>query len=148
MKKIEEKIKILLIDDDEFIQILFKDIFWVHGAKGNYEIQIAPDLAAAKKIIENPEICPCLIFLDLMLTKSKEKFSLEGNESIKFLKELKSDKKTKDIIVVIFSGYGDKEIVKRALASGADDFLVKGEFMPQDLIKITDMILKKNPHHL
>ncbi|MBU2109387.1 response regulator, partial [Patescibacteria group bacterium] len=95
MKKIEEKIKILLIDDDEFIQILFKDIFWVHGAKGNYEIQIAPDLAAAKKIIENPETCPCLIFLDLMLTKSKEKFSLEGNESIKFLKELKSDKKTK-----------------------------------------------------
>ncbi|MBU2263111.1 response regulator, partial [Patescibacteria group bacterium] len=90
MKKIEEKIKILLIDDDEFIQILFKDIFWVHGAKGNYEIQIAPDLAAAKKIIENPETSPCLIFLDLMLTKSKEKFSLEGNESIKFLKELKS----------------------------------------------------------
>jgi len=78
-----------------------------------------------------------------MLIKSKEKFSLEGNESIKFLKELKSDKKTKDIIVVIFSGYGDKEIVKRALASGADDFLVKGEFMPQDLIKITDMILRK-----
>ncbi|MBU2263089.1 response regulator, partial [Patescibacteria group bacterium] len=131
------------IDDDEFIQILFKDIFWVHGAHKDYDVQIAPDLAAAKKIIENPETCPCLIFLDLMLIKSKEKFSLEGNESIKFLKELKSDKKTKDIIVVIFSGYGDKEIVKRALASGADDFLVKGEFMPQDLIKITDMILRK-----
>lgn len=143
MKKNEEKIKILLIDDDEFIQILFKDIFWVHGAKGNYEIQIAPDLAIAKKIIENPETCPQMIFLDLMLIKSREKFSLERNESIKFLKELKSDKKTKDIIVVIFSGYGDKEIVKRALASGADDFLIKGEFMPKDLIKITEMIFKK-----
>lgn len=143
MKKNDEKIKILLVDDDEFIQIFFKDVFWVHGAQGNYEIQIAPDLAAAKKIIENPEIRPCLIFLDLMLTKSKEKFSFKGNESIKFLKELKSDKKTKDIIVIVFSGYGDKEIVNSTLASGADDFLVKGEFMPKDLIKITEMILKK-----
>ncbi|MFH1956827.1 MAG: response regulator [Patescibacteria group bacterium] len=139
-----KKLKILLVDDDEFIKILFRDIFWIHDFKKIYEVSTIDNLSKAKEIIKNKELCPDVIFLDLNLNGPKMgNFSLEENKSLNFLKDLKNDIKTKDITIIIFSGYDDKNLIKKAKESGADEYLVKGEFLPQDLIKITENILSK-----
>lgn len=139
-----KKIKILLVDDDEFIKILFRDIFWIHDVGKIYEVSTVANLDQAKEIIKNQESCPDVIFLDLNLKGPKMgNFSLEENKSFNFLKDLKNDKKTKNITIIIFSGYSDKNLIKKAKESGADEYLIKGEFLPQDLIKITENILNK-----
>ncbi|MBU1159720.1 response regulator [Patescibacteria group bacterium] len=145
MNNINKKIKILLVDDDEFIQIFFKDVFWVHDHNKDYEVLVAHDLKEAKKIIDDSKTKPNIVFLDLVLVKNdvKGQFVFDDNESLKLLKALKSDTKTKDIVIVIFSGYSDKSLIKKAMEMGADEYLVKGEFLPQDLIKITENILSK-----
>jgi len=137
------KRKILLVDDDEFIKILFKDIFWVHGDEDLYDVKVVSTIEEARRLMNDPETCPCILFLDLMLSGPKENFSLDKNESLKFLEEIKKDKNKKDITIVIFSGYGEKEVVKKAVELGADKFLVKGEFLPKDLIQLVDSFSAK-----
>lgn len=138
------KKKILLIDNDEFIRILFKDIFWIHVDRENFDVRVVSELGEAEKLINVPDTCPDIIFLDFALAQPQGKFSLENNEGMDFLKKIKSDKKTKDIKIIIFSGYTDKPIVKKAMELGADKFLVKGEFLPKELIELVNsMLLKK-----
>ncbi|MBU3925716.1 response regulator, partial [Patescibacteria group bacterium] len=131
------------VDDDEFIKILFKDIFWVHGDEDLYDVKVVSTIEEARRLMNDPETCPCILFLDLMLSGPKENFSLDKNESLKFLEEIKKDKNKKDITIVIFSGYGEKEVVKKAVELGADKFLVKGEFLPKDLIQLVDSFSAK-----
>lgn len=137
------KKRILLIDDDEFMKILFKDIFWIHGSKDAFDVCAVSRLEEAERLINDSNNRPDIVFLDLVLAQSKEKFSLENNESLNFLREIKNNEKTKDTIVIVFSGYGDKEVVKKALELGADKFLVKGEFLPKELIQLVESILSK-----
>lgn len=129
-----ETIKILLIDDDEFIRILIKDIFWVHG-KGKFEVYEAKNIEEGKKILEEKK--PDLIFLDLMFKEN----GLKTISSFNFLEEIKSNPKTKEIKVIVFSGFSD--LKKRALELGADAFLLKGEYLPKELFQIAQEIIEK-----
>lgn len=132
MKKI---IKILLIDDDEFIRMLIRDIFWVHG-KGGCQVYSASTIEEGEEILKKQKID--LIFLDLFI---KEGGGLKAVLSLAFLEKIKSDIKTKNIKVIIFSGYPD--LKKRALELGAEKFLLKGEYLPKELFEITNELIKK-----
>jgi CheY-like chemotaxis protein len=63
---IKKIIKILLIDDDEFIRMLIKDIFWVHG-KGRCQIYAVSSIKEGEEILKKENID--LIFLDLFFKK-------------------------------------------------------------------------------
>ncbi len=130
----EKIIKILLIDDDEFIRILIKDIFWVHG-KGKYQVFDVESIEKGEKLLKEEKID--LIFLDLMFLKDGK----GAVSSLDFLKRIKSNPETRDIKVIIFSGYPD--LKKRTLELGAEKFLIKGEYLPKELLEITEEIIKK-----
>jgi CheY-like chemotaxis protein len=130
----EKTIKILLIEDDDFIRMLVKDIFWVHG-KGKYQIFEARDIREGEKILA--EVKPDLIFLDLIFQED----GLGSRSSLGLLEKIKSDPKTKDIKVIIFSGYPD--LKERALELGAEKFLVKGEYLPKELFEIVENIVEQ-----
>lgn len=139
-------IKILAIENDEFIKIFLKDAFWIHGHKNNFQITIIDSLEKAEKIINNPETKPHLIFLDLFLPPAGGMRTnirqATGNEAaILFLKKLKSDSKTKNIKVIVFSAYGEKELEDQALGTDADKFLVKGEMLPEEIVKIAEELV-------
>jgi DNA-binding response OmpR family regulator len=74
---------------------------------------------------------PDLILLDIMMP---EKNGLE------VLKELKADKRTKGIKVVMISVLTDEETVKRAEELGADRYLTK-PFVPYDISEIVRELL-------
>lgn len=139
-----KKIKILSIEDDEFMRIFLKDVFWIHGMTGkdNFEFSIVGDFKRAREILSDPADRPEIILLDLMMAE-KEGGMVDREAGFHFLEEIKGDKEMKDIRVIIFSGFSDKEIKEKAMKLGAEKFLVKGEYLPAELIGAIHEIARK-----
>lgn len=130
----EKIIKILLIDDDAFIRMLVKDIFWVHG-RGKYQISEADTIEKGEQLLKEEK--PDLILLDLIF----EENGLGAKNSLGLLEKIKSNPKTKDIKVIVSSGYPD--LKERVLELGAEKFLTKGEYLPKEFFEITKNIVEQ-----
>ena len=77
---------------------------------------------------------PHLILLDLILP---------GINGFEVLEKVKGNAKTKDIPVIIVSNLGDKSDIDRGLSLGAEDYLVKANMVPKDIVgKLTDVAKK------
>ena len=130
----DKPLKILAIENDEFMRIFLKDVFWIHN-KGQDQFHIFGCLKKAKEFLEKPENKPDLIFLALKVPEDDGgKPDIEG--SFHFLKDLKSNSQFQNVKIIIFSSFGDKEIQEKAFKLGTDKFLVKGEYLPDEIIKI------------
>ena len=76
-----------------------------------------------------------MILLDLLLP---------GIDGFTILERLKADKKTASIPVVVLSNLGQPEDINRAMKLGAEDFMVKANFTPNEIIeKIKNVLNKK-----
>ncbi len=139
--KPKQKQRILVVDDDEFIRIYFKDILWIHGLGDKYDVTPVETVEAAEKVIDDDETRPDIIFLDLagiMVVDGRKITTVDAGFSL--LKRVKEDPKTKDIKVIMYTGYSNKEYMDKANELGADGYLVKGENMPQELIKFIEKL--------
>jgi CheY-like chemotaxis protein len=133
----KKSFKVLLVDDDEFIRLFLRDTLYVHGKETGVEVSLAGTLEEADhELVSNP---PDLVFLDLGLPL-KEGETPNPSAGFEFLQHIRANQKYKNIQVLIFSGYGDKQLKERAMELGAADYLVKGEFMPQDIVRIVEKI--------
>ena len=143
----EKPLKILSIDDDEFIRIFLKDIFWMHGGN-QHDLTVFPNIKKARQFMTDPKNKPDLIFLDLRLPE-EDGGPVGVENSFKFLKDIKTSPETKDVKVIIFSSFGDKEIQDKAVKLGACKFLIKGESLPSEILRIvkelTEETVKQKP---
>lgn len=130
----DNQLKILSIENDEFMKIFLKDIFWIHGANKE-DLNIFGNLKKAREFLKNPENKPDIILMGIGLPEEDGE-KIDVKNGFRFLEDLKSNPETKDIKVIIFSNFGDKEIKEKALKMGVCKFLVKGEYLPQDILKI------------
>jgi len=138
----QNKIKILLIDDDEMIRIYFRDIFWIHGRNDTYEILIASSIKEAEEILSNQDMKPDTIFLDTMIPIKNEdnKSSVQIERTLSFIKKIKEDKGLPKIKIIIYSNQKEKQIRDEVEKLGVDGFLIKGELMPKEIIEFIDKI--------
>ncbi len=135
---------ILLIDDNEAVRIFFKDLFWLHGLESKFQVECADGVEKGEKMIKDPETRPEVVFLDLVMPINKDgKIITTPEAGLSLLEKIKSDPELKNVKVVIFSSYGDKFHRERAEKLGAEMFLDKAENLPQDLIKLIDVVDKK-----
>ncbi|RME28886.1 MAG: response regulator, partial [Deltaproteobacteria bacterium] len=109
MKAIEDT-TILVVDDDKFNVTLMRELcntigYRVVEAKNGFE--------ALRKVGEQR---PDLILLDLMMT---------GKSGFEVCQELKSDKSTADIPIIIVTALDDLESKMRGIKLGADDYVTK-----------------------
>jgi DNA-binding response OmpR family regulator len=111
------KKKILITDDDEGVQDIFKLIF----ERAGYEVEIHGE---AVSILENKYTFPDLFLLDRQLS---------GQDGLKVCQFLKSQSGTKDIPVIIVSATPDIGLL--AQEAGADDFIEK-PFQMKDLLSM------------
>ncbi len=116
--------KILFIEDESALQKTFGEILNQEGYEmisaldGEIGLRLANPPAGGKK--------PDLILLDLVLPK------IHGFE---VLKQLKTDKETKDIPVIVLTnleGIGD---VDKALGLGATTYLVKAQYGLEEIVE-------------
>ncbi len=113
--------KILIIDDSNTNVVLLEAILLSKG----YEIQTAQNVKEAYTMMSREQ--PALILLDLLMPK------ISGYE---FLEQLKADKKTAGIPVIVVSAVTDAMNIKRTLDMGALDYIEKPVDISELLTKV------------
>ncbi|MDR1538170.1 MAG: response regulator transcription factor [Clostridiales bacterium] len=101
---------VLLVEDNPRIQIANKDMLELQG----YSVNIAPSLSEARKSLVRQR--PDVIVLDIMLP--------DGN-GLDLLRELRADRDTSDIPVLMLTALGTSDDMVKGLSDGADDYVAK-----------------------
>jgi len=127
------KARILIADDD----ITLRDMYKLRLEADNFEVLIAADGEEALGIIRKEK--PDLILLDIMMPK------ING---LDVLAEIKKDPTLKEIPVIMLTALIQDVTKVKSLMSGADDYLMKSEVMPGEVITKVNQVLdaaKKAP---
>jgi len=120
--------KILMVDDDKMLIDMYKERLELAG----YQVEISRD--GEEGLAKVHQTKPDVVLLDIMMPK------VNGYEA---LASLKSDPTTKDIPVIILSALMRDVNKAKAVEAGADDYIIKSEAMPVDVIKKVEAVLKK-----
>lgn len=111
--------KILIIEDDEFLRgLLVKKL-----SEEGYEMEQAENGELGMELILKQK--PDLVLLDLLLP------TIHGFEVLSWLRERGGE--VSDTPVIILSNLGNEEDIKKGYELGANDFLVKAKFTPQQI---------------
>lgn len=136
----KNKIKVLLIDDDEEIRSMYAEIF----RQRKLEVVEAKDGAEGLEMAMS--LSPDIILSGIMMPKM-DGFTLKEN--------LEKNSATANIPFMILSHMGKKEDQARAKELGVDDFLIFGMITPIEIVdKIVavfdsgEYILRLNPEQL
>ncbi len=111
--------KILLVDDEKKTAAVFEAAL----RQGGYDVTVAPDGKTALEEVKRAKFDAVL--LDQMMP------DLSGSE---VLRALKTDETTKAIPVAMLTNFGHDEMIKEALNLGAQDYILKYQVAPADLI--------------
>jgi DNA-binding response OmpR family regulator len=120
--------KILIVEDEPGFRRTYSDLFnhfghlVVEADNGKTGLELAK--------AEGPD----LVLLDLVMPK------MNGYE---VLTELRHDSKTKDLPVIIFSVLGEQTDIQKALDMGANDYIVKGSYSPNEVLAKVGQFLAK-----
>jgi diguanylate cyclase (GGDEF)-like protein/PAS domain S-box-containing protein len=108
--KADNRALILIVDDDQFMRIIFKDTL----EKGGFRCATASDgVDALAKFVE---LQPDLVLLDLIMPRR------DGFETCRDIRSLAQGK---HLPVLMVTGLDDGELVHRAFEAGATDFVGK-----------------------
>ena len=107
------ELTVLVVDDVELMRQLVRRILRDVGV---LEVDLASDATLALEMIHNRDYD--LVITDLLM---------EGMDGITLLRELRHsvDVQKAQTPVVVFSGHSDREVLKKAIDMGVEDFLVK-----------------------
>lgn len=126
----DQKIKILLIEDDPFLSSMYSTKFELE----NFQVfsgddgRKGLDLALAE--------IPDIILLDILMPV------MNGFE---VLENLKKNERTRNIPVILLTNLNQKDDIEKALSMGANDYLIKAHFMPSEVVdKIRKVMSDKN----
>ena len=119
---------ILVAEDDSFLRNMLceklkRDGFEVHEAINGKE---ALDFLKTNK--------PMLMLLDLIMP---------GVDGFQVLESVRKEERIKDLPVIILSNVGEKHLIERIQALGADDYLIKAHFMLEEIIERINKVLRK-----
>ena len=108
----EKKIKVLIIEEDHFLRKVYRNKLTLAGFDF---VEATNGIEGLNKVISEK---PDLILLDLILPR-KNGFDV--------LIEIKENKKTKNIPVIILSLLSQEADIKKGFSLGAQEYLVKSE---------------------
>lgn len=117
------KKKILLVEDDQFIS----EIYYKKLIDSGFDVKLTQDGFSAVSLFE--EFQPDVVLLDIMLPKKSGWEVLEEISRIK--KVLKIDSK-----IIMLTNLGEKEKIEQALKMGAEDYLIKASLIPSELVEM------------
>ena len=122
-RKNRERIEVLVIEDDNFIQRLINSAL-------HTRYNVSASLNGRDAMTSYPRVAPDVVFLDIGLP------DINGHEILRHI--LKIDPAAH---IIMFSGYGNRENVMKAMDEGAQGFIQK-PFQQQRLISL----IEKSPH--
>jgi DNA-binding response OmpR family regulator len=124
----DTKTKIAIIEDDIAIVEMYRTKFEHEG----YEVETAGDGKTGMTLIEDYK--PDIVLLDLMMP------NVNGFDLLSELRRSPVYGKTK---VIVLTNMGDTETATRVYKMTADDFIVKAESTPQQVLERVQSLLAK-----
>ena len=109
---------ILIVDDDRQLATVFQAALTAVG----YQVRVANDGKSGMDAARQQKFD--LVLLDEMMP------DMSGND---LLKALKADDTTKTTPIAMLTNFGNNDLVKEALDSGAADYILKYQVSPTDL---------------
>jgi CheY-like chemotaxis protein len=123
------KVKVLIIDDDTFLL----DMYSLKFAEKNFDVQVSSSSTEALALIEGG-LRPEVLLVDVVMP---------GMDGFEFLAALKQKNITGIKHIVVLSNLGQKEDIEKGLLLGANDYIVKANFTPSEVVaKIESLIAK------
>jgi two-component system phosphate regulon response regulator PhoB len=120
--------QILIVEDEKPI----RDMIAFGLRRGGFDVTEAQDVRAARASIANRR--PDLVLLDWMLP------DMSGLE---MARQLKRDKDTQDIPVIMLTARAEEQDKVAGLDGGADDYMVK-PFAPRELLARINAVLRRS----
>lgn len=114
---------VCIFDDEKVIRSLYKKKLELRG----YEVCEAYDGETALQEVDR--IKPDCILLDILMP---------GISGLEVLRQLKKNKKTKSIPVLILSNLSSEPDIKNALEDEADGYFVKMYYTPKEIVDKVD----------
>ncbi len=112
--------KIMIVDDDPMISDIYQKKFSDQG----FDVLVATSGEQALEMAKKEKID--LVLLDLLIPR------LDGFEVIR---QLRSGNYAKDIKIIVSSNLSEKLNRDRAFELGANDFIIKAQFTPSQLVE-------------
>jgi len=123
----EDKVFVLIVEDDVFLADIYKKKFEMEGFK------VGVSENGEKALVDIKKKSPNIILLDILLPK------LDG---FAVLEKIKADKATSGIPVILLTNLGQKDDVEKGLEMGAEDYLIKAHFKPSEVVDKVRKVLK------
>jgi len=117
--------KILIVDDEPAIREIENSILSELG----HQVIEAGSGAEALRLAREEE--PDLILLDVMMREPS---------GIEVCRQLRADKTTRDIRIIVVSGVDAKQALEESIVAGADDFLAKPIDTLELLVRVRSML--------
>ena len=128
----EKKKTILIIEDEQFLIDLYKKAF----TQRNFEVLGSVDgIEGLGKANNNPNID--MILLDIMLPK------MDGISVLRKIKENGSP--SQNTPVFMLTNLGQESVIKEALRTGADGYILKSKYLPNQIVDEIEKFLKEKP---
>ena len=120
--------KILIVEDDLFLS----DLCSKKLKKVGFEVSAVFDGQDGLKKIKEEK--PALVLLDIVLP---------GLSGFEVLKQIKTNPESASIPVIILSNLGQKEDIQRGITLGAEDYIVKANYTPSEIIEKIKKVMEK-----
>lgn len=124
-----EQIKVLLVEDDTMLSDMYSMKFEGEGFavwKGSNGVE---GLAQLEK-----NGVPDIILLDVIMPQM---------DGFTMLAKVKENAAWKNVPVILLTNLGQEQDVKKGIAMGANDYLIKANFTPAQVVEKVKTLLKK-----
>jgi len=119
----------MLVEDDKFLSRMYVDKL---SQEGGFKIEAWASGEAAWPAILKEK--PDLILLDIIL--------LDMN-GVQLLKRLKENQELRNIPVLMLTNLNEKDYINEALSLGAEGYLIKAQFTPNEVVDKIKQILAR-----
>lgn len=125
--------RIALVEDDPLIRRMYERALTTAG----FDVSLSPDGTIVAEVAGLSP--PDLILMDVKMP------NFNGLEA---LRQLKEGIITGSIPVIMFSAFDEPSLIKQAMSLGAERYLIKSQYEPQQVIDIITEILAKRGIYL
>lgn len=127
------KNRILVVDDDQTLLNMYKERL----EAGGYEVVTASN--GEEGLAKVVDYLPHCMLLDVLMPK------VNGFDVLESIRE---NKETRDIPVIMLTALVQDSNKEKGLSEGADDYIIKSETMPGEVIKKIENVIKKKKEEL
>jgi DNA-binding response OmpR family regulator len=125
----DNKIHVLIVEDDSFLANIYKTKFDMEG----FKVSVSENGEAGWNDVKKKK--PDIVLLDILLPKM---------DGFAVLEKLKTDADVKNIPIILLTNLGQKDDVQKGLDMGASDYLIKAHFKPSEVVEKVRSVLKKS----